>query len=296
MSNELINVEGMSDAQLAALTGQDGAMLMQPRDDGGFPRLRVNADHEDDEGKPLKAGTFAIYFGDRNWYADTVVFRPFINGFQYLQWDPRGGKDKKGAYVNKSIVIRSFKEEAIDELGTVACGKIKNLEGLSADVAERQKQIKCFRLVMGRISGEFRDGPSKEAETRVFEDHPVLLRLRGSNFMPIGDVFQEMSKSKKLIFQHNLHLSLKREKAGQTVYYVIQPKLDDTKVLPFGESEMKTFQEFDGLIKDVNKGIWKAHEAALKKFAPEVDPNLAAEFAKDFELDGLNDSVDDLGR
>lgn len=280
-------------AAIAALTGQDGAQQLAPRDDGGFPRLSINADHENDNGKVLKAGTFAMYFGDKNWYADTVSFRPFINGFQYMMWDPRGGKDKKGAYVNKTIIIRSFKEEAIDERGTLICGKVKDLSGLSADAAERQKQIKCFRLLFGNVSGTFNDGPEKDAGTRQFDQQPCVMRLRGTNFMPIGDVFQEMSKNKKLIFQHNINFTLKREKSGQTVYYVIQPKVDDTKVLPFGESEMKLFQEFDTLIKDVNSGIWKAHNAALRKTTTTIDPNLAAEFAKDFEL---NDPIDDLGR
>jgi hypothetical protein len=289
-TQDLATIDTNDMAIMAALTGQDGGQQMQPRDDGGFPRLRINTDHEDDKGNPLKAGTFAFYQNEKNWYAETVKFRPFLNGFQYLNWDPNGGKDRKGAYINKSIVIRSFKEEAIDEQGTIACGKIRNLEGMSPTVALQQKNIKCFRLVFGTVSGEFTDGPSKDAEILRVVDQPVALRLRGTNFMPIGDVFQEMSKNKKLIFQHAINFTLKREKSGQTVYYIIQPVLDETKVLPFGESEMTLFKQFDQLIKDVNSGIWKAHNAALSKTkSVAANADLAREFAKDFHDDDISD-------
>jgi hypothetical protein len=48
-----------------------------------------------------------------------ITFRPFISAMQYMHYDP-----DKSEYVNRSIIFKNWKEEAVDILGGTKCGKV----------------------------------------------------------------------------------------------------------------------------------------------------------------------------
>src|SRR5690349_18626141 len=98
---------------MAAATGANVASS------NGLPRLRINRESEDDNGNTVPVGTYCVVYNDVAIYAKQVKFRPFLNTYQYMVYD-----SKSNSYTNKSIIIKNFNEQAIDELGGLKCGKI----------------------------------------------------------------------------------------------------------------------------------------------------------------------------
>src|SRR4051812_19191689 len=96
----------MSDEEMMKHTGQGQASKPS------LPRMRINRDATDEQDNNLPVGTFAVSQGDQQVFAKTAIFRPFINVFQYSLYDPNLKKT-----VNRSILFKDWKEEAIDELG-----------------------------------------------------------------------------------------------------------------------------------------------------------------------------------
>ena len=76
---------------------------------------------------------------------------------QYMHYDA-----DKGEYINRSIIFKSWKEEAIDILGGTKCGKIpfKERSSLTPEQLEQQRTIRCYKLVYGLLS--FKDGKTAQ--------------------------------------------------------------------------------------------------------------------------------------
>jgi hypothetical protein len=257
MGTELVNPSQLDINEIAKITGQ------YIPENTGFPQLKINRDFVDDNENELVPGTFSVKRNDELVYSKVVDFRPFINSYQYAKWDPKGGPDGKGAWTNRSVIFRSFMEEILDEGGGFKCGKIKDVDGLGLAEAEEQKKIKCFRMVFGMAHMKAPFNAKKEKRDDFIT--PVVLRVRGVNFMPIDDVFKKLSKAKKPIFAHSLSLSTKRQKNGDTTYYLINYELNDAVSVPFTEEDFGALKDFDAYIRMVNNDVIKKHENAVRK-------------------------------
>ena len=117
MSDNNIIVKGMSNEQIMQAIGQDDGSTLGTN----IPRLAINRSPEDDDGNQLPVGHFYTYDSKsgQNVYSKPVTFRPFISAMQYMHYDA-----VKGEYINRSIIFKSWREEAIDILGGTRCGKI----------------------------------------------------------------------------------------------------------------------------------------------------------------------------
>lgn len=274
---------------LAQLTGQDGAFSNA----SAFPRLRINTDFvtEDEDGTEyqLTPGAFVVADPEgRDIYAKTVKFRPLLNRFQYRRYDPKGGPDGKGATVAKTILISGFGsngEEPIDDAGGVACGRLGKKEaakgGLSVAQETIQAQTKAYRYVYGMVTI---DGTLRDGTPAALEGYPCLLRMRGSNFMAIGDVFDSLAARKRLMQSVNLTLTTKREKNGDTTYYVIKYEYDAKEVLPLNETVVATIKDVLSEIEDHNKAVLEKHKTARK--APPRNVGGSSDLGSDFFEEG----------
>ena len=114
--NNLVNIKGMSDEQNMQAIGQDDGSNLGTN----IPRLAINRTPEDDDGNQLPVGHFYTYDSNvgQNVFGKPVTFRPFISAMQYMHYDA-----VKGEYINRSIIFKSWKEEAIDILGGTRCGR-----------------------------------------------------------------------------------------------------------------------------------------------------------------------------
>ena len=134
-----------------------------------------------------------------------------------------------------------------------------------------QKNIKCYRLVYGTVSME---GQNAEGNPVSIKNKPVLWRVTGSNFTPVGEAMQSLKNRKKLMFNHTLSLETDKRKAGSTVYYVSSIKVNQDEVT-FTKEDMDLMQKFQDIITTENEeivGLWK--EANKAKIS-EDDTNTA---------------------
>ena len=263
MSNtELQTLDQLSFNEIAALTGAN------VRETIVIPRLTVNREPVDEDNKPLPMGAFTVTQNDIKVFGTKAIFRPFINAYQYSEYSPSTNK-----FVNRSLIIKSFREEALDEKGGLACGKVpfKKLPELNIEEQLRQKNIKCRRLIYGLLSLEDAD----------INELPVLFKLAGGNFMAPNEALASIEKLKHQYFQHNLILKTKQQKKGSTIYYdvLITPVLKES--LQLTSDNMDTFRMFQESIDRENNWIAKQWREAKKAAVQELEADPLASLAFD---------------
>ena len=280
MVNDLQAFESLSKEEIMRMTGQDDGSIISS---GNLSRLTINRAAEDDDGNQLSAGVYTVYDSgiEAKVYSikdKAIQFRPFINAYQYMQYDP-----DNNSYPCSSVVFKSWKEEPIDTNGGVRCGKVigKDKEQLTQAEIDAQRNIKCYRLVYGLLS---MDGTTATGDATTIDAMPVLFRVTGSNFTPIGEALKSLKGRDSLMQNHLLNLTTKRKKAGSNVYYVSNVSVDN-KEIDFTKKDLEHMDMFNALIEEENTRVstkWqnansnKEHDAASAKVINELsdDPEM----------------------
>ena len=262
--NNLVNIKGMSNEQIMQAIGQDyGSNL-----GNNIPRLAINRTPEDDDGNQLPVGHFYTYDSKigQNVFCKPVTLRPFISAMQYMHYDA-----DKGEYVNRSIIFKSWKEEAIDILGGTKCGKIpfKERSTLTPEELERQRTIRCYKLVYGLLS--FKDGKTAQGNAHSVENLPVLYRVTGTAFSPVSAALDQLIKRKKLMFNCTFYLETKRQKKGGNVFYVPEIGVNADTNLQLSDVDMETLKVFQESIDTENAEVVDAYNNAKTKKANSSD-------------------------
>ena len=258
MSDNNIIVKGMSNEQIMQAIGQDDGSSMGVN----IPRLAINRSPEDDDGNQLPVGHFYTYDSStgQNVYSKPVTLRPFISAMQYMHYDA-----VKSEYVNRSIIFKSWREEAIDILGGTKCGKIpfKERSSLTPEQLEEQRTIRCYKLVYGLLS--FDKGVNSKGETTSIKDLPVLYRVTGTAFSPVSSALDLLNKRKKLMFNCTLSLNTKRQKKGGNVYYTPDILVNSDANLQLSDDNMETIKLFQESIDVENKEVVDLYNSAKSK-------------------------------
>ena len=259
MSNEIANIKNMSNEQIMQAIGQDDGS------NGGIniPRLGINRSPEDDDGNQLPVGHLYTYDASvgQNVFGKPVTFRPFISAMQYMHYDP-----EKGEYVNRSIIFKNWKEEAIDILGGTRCGKVpfKERSSLTPEQLAEQRTIRCYRLLYGILSFT---GKKANGEDHTVSNLPVLWRVTGTAFAPVGSALDQVTKRKKLMYTTTFSIDSKRQKKGGTVYYTPEISVNADANLQMSKEDMETLSVFQDVINKENTEVVELYKAA-KKGAP----------------------------
>jgi hypothetical protein len=189
---------------------------------------------------------------------------------------------EKNEYSNRSIIFKSWKDEAIDIQGGVRCGKIpaKELANLSDEERMKQKAIKCYRLVYGLVSfkGSLPGGDAAEVK-----DLPVLWKVTGSNFKPVGEAIESLRRRGKVMFNHTLDLKTMKKKAGSNVFYVSNISVNPDEVT-FTDKEKEILLSFQDVINTENEEIVELWRSA-KKASPTTSDAKIIEATQDLEDD-----------
>ena len=189
MSDNNVIVKGMSNEQIMQAIGQDDGSTLGTN----IPRLAINRSPEDDDGNQLPVGHYYTYDSKtgQNVYSKPVTLRPFISAMQYMHYDA-----VQGEYINRSIIFKSWREEAIDILGGTKCGKIpfKERANLTPEKLEEQRTIRCYKLVYGLLS--FDKGVNSQGESVTISNLPVLYRVTGTAFSPVSAALDQLNKRK----------------------------------------------------------------------------------------------------
>ena len=248
--NQVASFDQLNQNQIMEMIGQDVGQTGT-----GLPRLTINRQPEDDEGNKLPVGTYAVYDSgvESMVYGKPATFRPFLNAFQFMEYDAEQNKFSK-----RSVIFKNWKDDPIDTSGGSRCGKVpfKERDKLSQAELEHQKNIKCYRLVFGMVSF---DGVTPNGNKVSVKDKPVLWRVTGSNFTPVGESIQSLKNRKKLMFNHTLSLDTERRKAGSNVFYVSAIKVNQKEVT-FTKENMELMKKFQDTISSENEDIvalWK---------------------------------------
>ena len=269
-NNEITNIDGLSQDQIMSMIGQEKSST------GNFlPKLAINRFPENDDGAEVPVGSYGVYVPelDSMAYGKPVTFRPFMNAYQYMKYDA-----DKNEYSNRSIIFKSWKDEAIDIQGGVRCGKIpaKELANLSDEERMKQKAIKCYRLVYGLVSFKGTLPGGADAEVTSL---PVLWKVTGSNFKPVGEAIESLRRRGKVMFNHTLTLKSKKKKAGSNVFYVSDISVDADEV-QFSDKEKEILLAFQDTINTENEEIVELWRQA-KKAEPVSVQAVDAEFDDD---------------
>ena len=258
--NNLTNIKQMSDEQIMQAIGQDDGSSTG----ANIPRLAINRSPEDDDGNQLPVGHFYTYDSNvgQNVFGKPVTLRPFISAMQYMHYDA-----DKGEYVNRSIIFKSWREEAIDILGGTKCGKIpfKERSSLTPEQLERQRTIRCYKLVYGLLS--FSKGKTSQGNDHSLENIPVLYRVTGTAFSPVTSALDLLKKRKKLMFNCTFSLDTKRQKKGGNVFYVPEISVNADANLQLSDTDMETLKVFQESIDVENKEVIDLYNSAKGKAA-----------------------------
>ena len=258
--NNLTNINQMSDEQIMQAIGQDDGSSTGTN----IPRLAINRSPEDDDGNQLPVGHFYTYDSNvgQNVFGKPVTLRPFISAMQYMHYDA-----DKGEYVNRSIIFKSWREEAIDILGGTKCGKIpfKERSSLTPEQLERQRTIRCYKLVYGLLS--FNKGKTSQGNDHSLENIPVLYRVTGTAFSPVTSALDLLKKRKKLMFNCTFSLDTKRQKKGGNVFYVPEISVNADANLQLSDTDMETLKVFQESIDVENKEVIDLYNSAKGKAA-----------------------------
>lgn len=238
-----------------------------------LPQLKVNYNEENPETKKeLKKGVFFLTGQDVTVYAKTVTIRPLLQHFQWTEWSKAERKT-----TNRTKLITNFSEEAIDEKGTVKCGKPPSKEFKNNPaLVEQWENVKCVRTLHVLVSYE---GEDENGEKHSVNNVLATMRLKGSNFNPFKEEFiDNMPKGSKL-WDYEITLGTTREKNDPTSansFYVIHFDADFTKRIPV------TRDVFDQA---------KAAQARIEEFNSEIE---VAYIKAVSERSGSEDAVDAL--
>ena len=256
MKNEIANINNMSDEQIKKAIGQDDGSSSGIN----IPRLGINRSPEDDDGNQLPVGHFFAYDSSvgQNVFGKPVTFRPFISAMQYMHYDP-----EKGEYVNRSIIFKNWKEEAIDILGGVKCGKVpfKERPSLTPEQLAEQRTIRCYRLLYGILSFK---GKKANGEDHTLANLPVLWRVTGTAFSPVGSALDQVNKRKKLMFTTTFSIDSKRQKKGGNVYYTPEISVNADANLQMSKEDMETLTVFQDTINTENDEVVELYKAVKR--------------------------------
>jgi len=274
MDNEIANINNMSDEQIKQAIGQDDGSSSGI----SIPRLGINRSPEDDDGNQLPVGHLFTYDSSvgQNVFGKPVTFRPFISAMQYMHYDP-----EKSEYVNRSIIFKNWKEEAIDILGGTKCGKIpfKERPSLTPEQLAEQRTIRCYRLLYGILSFK---GKKANGEDHEVANLPVLWRVTGTAFAPVGSALDQVNKRKKLMFTTTFSIDSKRQKKGGNVYYTPEISVNADANLQMSKEDMETLTVFQDIINTENDEVVDLYKAA-KKGQPTSSDGESAKVIKQVE-------------
>ena len=266
-TNEVANMSNMSDEQIMQAIGQDDGSNRGVN----IPRLGINRSPEDDDGNQLPVGHLFTYDSTvgQNVFGKPVTFRPFISAMQYMHYDP-----EKSEYVNRSIIFKNWKEEAIDILGGTKCGKIpfKERPSLTPEQLAEQRTIRCYRLLYGLLSFK---GKKANGEGHEVTNLPVLWRVTGTAFAPVGSALDQINKRKKLMFTCTFSIDSKRQKKGGNVYYTPEISVNADANLEMSKEEMETLGVFQEVINTENAQVVSLYNDAKKNNYTKKDADSA---------------------
>lgn len=271
VTNEFaIDISDDKAALLAAL-GQDGVTESKQ---SGPTSLRINYDADTEDGHTLKRGTWKVWNGSENVYADSVVINPMLRTYEYSIYD-----QEEGAFTCRSVQRKKMTETFPDNSGGMKCGRLTRSEeeGLSEDDPRLllSKSVTCNIILYGQL--DMADAVNAAGEASPVENLPFVGYFKRSGFRPINDFVQQKLGNKIPLPTSLIELKTKRMANGGVTYWIPQPEL--IKEVPFTSERKELMQKFYDTVAAANSKIVGEHKEALKQTMSDDDIDLANRLA-----------------
>ena len=269
MNEFSVDISDDKDALLAAL-GQDGVAESKQ---SSLASLRINYDADTEEGHTLKRGTWKVWNGSENVYADSVVINPMLRTFEYSIYD-----QEEGAFTCRSVQRKKMTEAFPDNSGGMKCGRLTRSE--EQDLAEDDprlllsKSVTCNIIIYGQL--DMKDAVNAAGEASPVENLPFVGYFKRSGFRPMNDFIQQ--KLGKIPLPTALvELKTKRMANGGVTYWIPQPEL--VKEVSFTPERKELMQKCLDTVGAANAKILGEHKEALKQLMSDEDVDLANRLA-----------------
>lgn len=271
VTNEFaIDISDDKAALLAAL-GQDGVTESRQ---SGPTSLRINYDADTEDGHTLKRGTWKVWNGSENVYADSVVINPMLRTYEYSIYD-----QEEGAFTCRSVQRKKMTETFPDNSGGMKCGRLTRSEeeGLSEDDPRLllSKSVTCNIILYGQL--DMANAVNAAGEASPVTNLPFVGYFKRSGFRPINDFVQQKLGNKIPLPTSLIELKTKRMANGGVTYWIPQPEL--IKEVPFTSERKELMQKFYDTVAAANSKIVGEHKEALKQTMSDDDIDLANRLA-----------------
>ena len=270
MNEFSVDISDDKDALLAAL-GQDGVAESKQ---SSLASLRINYDADTEEGHTLKRGTWKVWNGSENVYADSVVINPMLRTFEYSIYD-----QEEGAFTCRSVQRKKMTETFPDNSGGMKCGRLTRSE--EQDLAEDDprlllsKSVTCNIIIYGQL--DMKDAINAAGEASPVENLPFVGYFKRSGFRPMNDFIQQKLGNKIPLPTALIELKTKRMANGGVTYWIPQPSL--VKEVSFTPERKELMQKFMDTVAAANSKIVSEHKEAVKQTMTSDDVDLSARFA-----------------
>lgn len=271
VTNEFaIDISDDKAALLAAL-GQDGVTESKQ---SGPASLRINYDADTEDGHTLKRGTWKVWNGSENVYADSVIINPMLRTYEYSIYD-----QEEGAFTCRSVQRKKMTETFPDNSGGMKCGRLTRSEedGLAEDDPRLllSKSVTCNIIIYGQL--DMKDAVNAAGEASPVENLPFVGYFKRSGFRPINDFVQQKLGNKIPLPTALIELKTKRMANGGVTYWIPQPEL--VKEVAFTPERKELMQKFYDTVAASNAKILGEHKEALKQLMSDEDVDLANRLA-----------------
>jgi len=238
-----------------------------------IPRLSINNKTRSATGSSIPDGTVKIDHPKYGVvYAENAWIRVFQQRFFYQRYDENAifqtkeGKDMRGRYVNRSIFVRNLYDDALDELGTMNCGKtkIEDWDKASDDEKAWWRGSKKYRVLFGllRVENAVKEGNGEKVS---FDNLPVLYQIGSKDtFKQFGNALSEMAKNKIAPYSRELKFEMEYKSTPAISWYIVNPTIEKDSI-ELSEEDIGTNKVFNEYILTHNDMVrQKASEASKK--------------------------------
>ena len=260
--------EAGDDQALMEATGQSTGGNRQV----GLPRININYDAEDEDGKPLTRGEWKMMYEGKMVYAPSVDIQILLRTYEYSVWD-----QETGSFSNKSVQKTLLSGDFPDSLGGNKCGRLTRDEedALPKDDPAylHSRSVVCNQVIYGKLTGDFVDADGNSFQIK---DQPIISYFKRSGFKPVADFIDTLNKQKKVMQKCIANFSTQKNKKGSVTYWT--PAVSFAKTTDIKEADKDLMRMFGDTVKAHNETITNQYREAVKLVVTNDESDLASDF------------------
>ena len=260
--------EAGDDQALMEATGQSTGGNRQV----GLPRININYDAEDEDGKSLTRGEWKMMYEGKMVYAPSVDIQILLRTYEYSVWD-----QETGSFSNKSVQKTLLSGDFPDSLGGNKCGRLTRdqEDALSKDDPAylHSRSVVCNQVIYGKLTGDFVDADGNGVQIK---DQPIISYFKRSGFKPVADFIDTLNKQKKVMQKCIANFSTQKNKKGSVTYWTPSVSLANTTVIK--EEDKDLMRMFGDTVKAHNETVTNQYREAVKMVVTNDESDLASDF------------------